>query len=228
MTGKPRAFVYVDAFNLYYGALQNTAYRWLNLETLFDRLLPDFDVEKIYYFTARLREKANPRDSEAPLRQKAYLLALGTLDRVKPIYGNFMVHASRAPRRRKRRIFGFQMPSTWSFGKSVDIWKIEEKGSDVSLGSRLALDAATMQADLYLVVTSDSDLAPTVDMILQETDARLAYCPPHHSQSKRLSRCGFEFTVRISPGALRNSQFPEVVQLRKSGEAISQPERWKK
>jgi hypothetical protein len=32
--------VYVDAFNLYYGCLKGTPYRWLDLGTLCTRLLP--------------------------------------------------------------------------------------------------------------------------------------------------------------------------------------------
>lgn len=79
MQAKPSAIVYVDAFNLYYGSLLGTEYKWVDLEALFDRLLPDYKVKEIYYFTAQLQAKANPRDPGAPLRQKTYLNALTTL-----------------------------------------------------------------------------------------------------------------------------------------------------
>lgn len=228
MPVKPSAIVYVDAFNLYYGALQGTEFKWLDLEMLFDRLLPEFQVQRIYYFTAQLQAKANPRDPGAPMRQKTYLNALSTLRRVKVVFGNFMVHPSSAPRRRKARIFGIRLPKTWSFGQGVKIWKVEEKGSDVSLGTRMTLDAARGAADIYVMVTSDSDLAPTVEMIQKETGAKLAHIPPHSKLSKRLNACDFEFTVRISRGALRASQLPEEIALINTGAVISKPADWKK
>lgn len=36
---RSRAIVYVDGFNLYYGALKGTPHRWLDLATLADLLL---------------------------------------------------------------------------------------------------------------------------------------------------------------------------------------------
>ena len=226
MQAKPSAIVYVDAFNLYYGSLLGTEYKWVDLEALFDRLLPDYKVKEIYYFTSQLQAKANPRDPGAPLRQKTYLNALTTLKRVKVVFGNFMVHPSSAPKRRKSRIWGIKMPKTWSFGRGVKIWKVEEKGSDVSLGTRMTLDAARSEADLYVMVSSDSDLAPTVEMIRLETQAKLAHIPPHPKLSKRLNACDFEFTVRISRGALRESQLPSNVILPKTGAVISKPSGW--
>jgi len=36
-----RTIVYVDGFNLYYRALKNTAYKWLDLHTLFPGYCPE-------------------------------------------------------------------------------------------------------------------------------------------------------------------------------------------
>ena len=47
-----RTFVYVDGFNLYYGCLKNTPYKWLNIQLLCELLLTNNDIRKIYYFTA--------------------------------------------------------------------------------------------------------------------------------------------------------------------------------
>ena len=43
-----RTNVYVDGFNLYYGCLKGTPYKWLNLEVLFDELLDKNDVRTIH------------------------------------------------------------------------------------------------------------------------------------------------------------------------------------
>ena len=34
-----RTFIYVDGFNLYYGALKGTAWKWLDLVALFEKVL---------------------------------------------------------------------------------------------------------------------------------------------------------------------------------------------
>ena len=36
----PTANVYVDGFNLYYGALKGSPYKWLDVDALFRTLLP--------------------------------------------------------------------------------------------------------------------------------------------------------------------------------------------
>ncbi len=54
--GKLKVNVYVDGFNLYYGAyygaLRNKPYRWLDLYALFTKLLPAYEINRIRYFTA--------------------------------------------------------------------------------------------------------------------------------------------------------------------------------
>jgi len=49
-----RTCVYVDGFNLYYGALRNTPYKWLDVARLCGLLLPNHDITRIAYFTARV------------------------------------------------------------------------------------------------------------------------------------------------------------------------------
>jgi hypothetical protein len=44
--------VYVDGFNLYYGAVRRTTYKWLNIRDLCERLFPRNEIARIRYFTA--------------------------------------------------------------------------------------------------------------------------------------------------------------------------------
>jgi len=68
----PRTIVYIDGFNLYYGAVRGSAFKWLNLQRLFQLLRPDDNILKIHYFTALVDGPTRPN-------QKVYLRALGTL-----------------------------------------------------------------------------------------------------------------------------------------------------
>lgn len=52
--------VYIDGFNLYYGCLKKTPYRWLNVAELCRLMLPKDTIHRIKYFTARV--SARPRD----------------------------------------------------------------------------------------------------------------------------------------------------------------------
>jgi hypothetical protein len=51
--------VYVDGFNLYYGCLKGSPYKWLDLEILCRVLLPSDQISKIRYFTAKVSARPN-------------------------------------------------------------------------------------------------------------------------------------------------------------------------
>lgn len=81
--------VYVDGFNLYYGALRGRPYRWLDLCEFSRRLLKPYNsIRQIRYFTARV----NPtkRDPTVAERQQAYLRALETIPNLSIHYGQFL------------------------------------------------------------------------------------------------------------------------------------------
>src|SRR5680860_684723 len=85
--------VYIDGFNLYYGAVKGTPYKWLDLEALCRRLLPKDDIKRIRYFTAKI--SARPGDPQQPQRQQIYLRAPRTLPLVSIHHGHFLTHSVR-------------------------------------------------------------------------------------------------------------------------------------
>ena len=83
-----RTRVYVDGFNLYYGALRGTRHKWLDPVKLSALLLPaSCVVDKVLYFTARV---SGIQDPGAPARQQVYLNALHTLPDVEVHFGRFL------------------------------------------------------------------------------------------------------------------------------------------
>ena len=83
-----RTRVYVDGFNLFYGALKGTPFKWLDPVRLATLLVPrGYTIERLRYFTARVSGKT---DSGAPARQQIYLKALATLPEVEVHYGRFL------------------------------------------------------------------------------------------------------------------------------------------
>ena len=92
-----RTFVYVDGFNLYYGALEGTPWKWLDLPALFAKVLqPHHDIPTVKYFTARV--SGTPADPSKPQRQDVYLRALRRYrPEVDVYFGYFLSHRVRAP-----------------------------------------------------------------------------------------------------------------------------------
>ena len=81
-------YVYIDGFNFYYGAVKDTAFRWLNPTELVRLLLPaNTVIAKVKYFTARV---SGAVDSDAPRRQQIYFRALRTLPEIEIYYGHFL------------------------------------------------------------------------------------------------------------------------------------------
>jgi hypothetical protein len=82
--------VYIDGFNLYYGALKGTPYKWLNLARLCQALLPSDTIQEIKYFTARV--SARPSKPTSAHDQGLYIRALRTLPNLTIKYGHFLTH----------------------------------------------------------------------------------------------------------------------------------------
>ncbi len=90
-----RIRVYVDGFNLYYGALKGTQFKWLNLVELARHVLPAYHtIDKLIYFTARVSGVSNRR---APARQQVYLNALNTLPEIEIHFGSFLAKTAWRP-----------------------------------------------------------------------------------------------------------------------------------
>ncbi len=87
--------VYIDGFNLYYGCLKGSSYRWLDVEALCAVLLPKDEINQVRYFTARISARSG--SDQGPAHQDAYLRALATLPKTTVHEGEFYVSRPRMP-----------------------------------------------------------------------------------------------------------------------------------
>ena len=74
-----RVSVYIDGFNLYYGSLKGTPYKWLDPYALACALMPSDHVTAVHYFTARV--KPTPKNPSVHQRQDVYRGDCGRLSR---------------------------------------------------------------------------------------------------------------------------------------------------
>jgi len=190
--------VYIDGFNLYYGALRGSTYKWLDLEALCRRLLPRDDINQIRYFTARIT--ARPDDPQQAQRQETYLRALRTLPLVSVHYGHFLTHTVRMPLANP----GHPGPRT------AEVLKTEEKGSDVNLASHLLLDAFKQTCDTAVVISNDSDLRVPIRIAEQELGVRVGVINPHPPEYRSRVLKG-TFFKQLRPSVLADCQLPEAL-----------------
>ncbi len=159
---------YIDAFNLYYGSLKGTAYKWLDLRAFCQSTFPADEIHRIRYFTARI--KPSPHDPDKHVRQATYLRALGTLPNFTSTEGSYLKKAVMMP------LHPFPSPPTPP--TIVKVVKSEEKGSDVNLASYLLLDAFDDDYEGAVVVSNDSDLAEPIRLVRTRFKRRLSVLHP--------------------------------------------------
>lgn len=181
--------VYIDGFNFYYGELRHSQFKWLNIQDFFSRVLGQrHQIGVIKLFTAKVQDRQEAPGSAK--RQDTYLKTLGRVcPKVEIIYGHFLRHCLRMEN-------ADPPPST------VRVWKTEEKGSDVNLAVHLLNDGWRNSFDCAVVVSNDSDLASSMELVRKECRKSVGL---------------------ITPGApLRRTSF----ELRKHADFIRQFRRW--
>lgn len=201
--------VYIDGFNLYYGALKRTPYKWLDLGRLTQALLPADTIQELHYFTARVSSR--PYNPTSAHDQSLYIRALKTLPNLRIVYGHFLTHS---------------VPMYLSnVTPSQRVWvdKTEEKGSDVNLASHLLRDAYLRRFEVAVLVTNDSDLAEPVRIVSQEIKLPIGILNPHQYHSRELRQYA-TFVKRIRQGELASSQFPPTLTDGKG--SFSKPNGW--
>lgn len=166
-----KTYIYVDGFNLYYGALKGTPYKWLDLAKLCQSILPKNQIVKIKYFTARV--SARPDDPQQPARQQAYLRALSTIPNLEIIYGRFL--SSKVHMRLTNP------PVKGS--PYVQVYKMEEKGSDVNLGVHLLHDGHLSVYEVAIVISNDSDLVEPIRLVQQDLQKPVGILNPYAKPS---------------------------------------------
>jgi NYN domain len=202
--------VYVDGFNLYYGAVKGTPYKWLNIRQMCETAFPKNAIAEIHYCTAIVQDA--PWDPEQSIRQQTFIRALQSTD-VEVHYGSFLSKVVRMPRAKR-------LPGQSRF---VMVLKTEEKGSDVALGSLLVAHGYQGRYEAAIVVSNDSDLVLPIRIVREELGLPVGLLNPHKRFSVELSKAA-SFRRQIREGLLKSSQFPRTVADEHG--TITKPDRW--
>lgn len=175
-----RTIAYVDGYNLYYGRLQGTPYKWLNLHSMIRRVLhiqnPAFELVQVKYFTSPVLGSLATRGADSVAAQNAYLRALEASG-VVISKGRHQLEPGRSPR------FVDGMKANRS--DTVAVWHLDEKETDVRLALAMYRDACRSEMDQAVLVGSDTDMVPTLEMLKADFGLPTGLILPRHPDSKR-------------------------------------------
>lgn len=198
-----RTYAYIDGFNLYYGALKGTPYKWLDLKSLLKNVLGNsHDILKIKYYTARISSR--PDNPNSPLRQMVYLNAIKSqIPELEISYGYYLSNTVR-----------MRLAKPTIFKKYEDVIKTEEKGSDVNLALHVLNDAWHDRYDCAVIVSNDSDLSESLRLIKKQHQKHIILLVPGDPSRRppaiQLKRFAHK-TISIPVSALIASQLPTTI-----------------
>lgn len=183
-----RVGVYIDGYNLYYGARaqcgRGTAgWRWLDVRAMVHDLVAaqrgwaGAALDRVVYCTARIDAVTNPSGHHD---QDVYLKALVASSSVDLIeFGNYVsrvkaaLAATKDPTTRRPVVASSQWPLMIQSASGAPVEDArymvsylhqEEKGSDVNVASHLLVDVLGARVDAAVVVSNDSDLRLPVQL----------------------------------------------------------------
>ena len=217
-----KTIVYVDGYNLYYGLLRRSPYKWLDLYRLFQEhvLEPGVDVVEVRYYTAPVLGRMSD-DPQSPQRQRLYLEALRKTppNRVSIIEGRIIAES---PMLRLVE----PIPAAPEVTR-VRVHSFSEKKTDVNLASDLLVGAWTGAYQQAVICSNDTDLEGAIRSVKAHHPwAKLGLVAPIPSHDTRKIAADLKRYVDwakvLSPVHLERSQLPEKI----AGTAVRKPPAW--
>ncbi|MBV4476644.1 MULTISPECIES: NYN domain-containing protein [Pseudomonas] len=192
-----RTACFVDGYNLFYGLLAGTPYKWLNLRSLLSHIThienPKSSISSIDYFTSPIKPQLATLGRISKEAQDSYIKALRASN-VTVHFGRHQLEPAKAP-----RFVGRHTPA--SRQDKVDIWKLEEKETDVHIAismyraaSRQTACAAHECIEQIVLVSGDTDMTPVLKAVRADfPNVIIGIILPYRADSDR-----------PAPGALKN------------------------
>jgi hypothetical protein len=244
-----RVGLYVDAFNLYYGARKingkgTPGWRWLDIPALALGLVdhnswPNSGINKFIYCTALRTRDGDPSSQKD---QEIYISALAAkypymrtelgyyVPRVK---SGYLVDSAKKPQKIAEEL-ELSEGAKFNLSKSNDphlahfirasVSTFEEKGSDVNLASNLLFDVFKRNIDAAIVISNDSDLRLPLHMARERIHVGLLNPTPRPTNEALQGDSDFgvgrHWWHKITQSEIRAAQLPIILN------SISIPEGW--
>ncbi|MFO7932506.1 MAG: NYN domain-containing protein [Bacteroidales bacterium] len=218
-----RVIFLIDGFNLYGSIIElqkdyGLHVKWLDIKSLLRSYLSsygnDSQASEIHYFTA-LQHYATTMDQHDPNhfdpdkvnRHNDYIKCLEDTG-IKVHYGRF----------KKKYIFCQNCQRRFV--------KYEEKETDVAIGVTLLDIAMSDRADLLILVTGDTDIAPAVRICLNRfPDLPIGFCFPYKRKREELAALATARCITMKARTYSHHLFPNPFILQ-NGILVNKPVTW--
>jgi len=161
-----RTIVYVDGFNLYYGACRAPGRKWLDLGALCARLLPNDEIVEIAYCTANV--KKSPTNPGKQDRQRIYHRALETIPQLRIYRGRFLL----------KQVTGSLIDPAPGERLKRAVWTFEEKATDVNLACLMLMDGVEGRYEQAALISNDGDLQMPVEIVRERLNRHVTVINP--------------------------------------------------
>ncbi|MEL7630603.1 NYN domain-containing protein [Pectobacterium aroidearum] len=191
-----RTAFFIDGYNVFYGLLAGTPYKWLNLPDLLTHISqvqnPASLTVQVNYFTSPVLPRLATKGKQSAEAQDTYIRALKTKG-VTVHLGKHRLERGMAPR--------YVKDVEPSREDKVSIWDLEEKQTDVNiaismyrlLSRQLAFDN-NEKIEQLILVSADTDMTPALRAIKEDFPyITVGIILPHR-----------EGIARGTPGSLKN------------------------
>ena len=206
---KKRVIVYVDGYNFYYGLKHGGStwkrLYWLDIVKFFERMmLPDQELVEVNYYSAC------PLDDQQAADNQDVLFSANKLN------PKFKLHLGRY----KKKKFKCQ-----NCGYKIKTY--EEKESDVRVATGMLVDMFSQRCDITIVVSADSDMIPSVEIIksFNPTHPVHAFIPPNQKSFALVSKCDTIVWLSRYKARFVQSMLPDEVLL-ENGYVLRRPANW--
>ena len=165
---------YIDGYNLYYGRLRKSSFKWIDVVSLVKKICivqnPSTNLIKVKYFTAPVRANFASHGQQSSQSQNTYHNALKKLngDMIEIINGYHTVEKGTPPI--------YQKPIDRK--QTVDVWKFEEKQTDVNIAMHMYRDALQLGISQLVLVSNDSDLESALKFIKEDFNIQIGLIIP--------------------------------------------------
>ena len=207
---KKKVIVYVDGYNFYYG-LRNGGMGWkrvywLDIVKLFERMMfADQELVEVNYYSAR------PVDDPQAYNNQDRLFSANNLN------PKFKLHLGRYKKKKfKCQNCGFKNKT------------YEEKESDVRVATGMLTDVFTKRCDVTIIVSADSDMIPSVEIIKSVAPDHpvVIFIPPNQKSFALAGKCDATLWLEQYKARFLQSMLPDDVTL-DNGHVLRRPDNWK-
>ena len=148
-----RTIAYIDGYNLYYGLLRKSKFKWLDVYALFrdHELSGSTELVEVRYYTAPMLGKMSD-DLKSPIRQRRYLQVLRKMHPIGLTLIEGRIVASTPFQRLIHPIL--EAPHL----KKVQVLDFNEKKTDVNIAIDMVDGAWKKSYDQVVLCSNDSDL----------------------------------------------------------------------